>query len=201
MFQYTEGNSTKKGKKICRLKNKAVAPTAVLRWHRYYNTPEPPTLTRASRRCCRLRRPARPGAPSRPKAAAGKAGTTGSVPRSRPPASTPAPRPATCRKIGITLATCATTKGRANSVLSGRRGTVSSARRSRAKTAAPSTAKSGASSLPVTQKSKKTGEYYTWLQPQGRVNVTRGYQGKFKTDVVPIADPFWKLGMCPVNVR
>ena len=40
----------------------------------------------------------------------------------------------------------------------------------------------------------KTGE-------QAAANVTKGYQGLFDTDAVPITVPYFEVGMCPVNVH
>ena len=36
---------------------------------------------------------------------------------------------------------------------------------------------------------------------QAGANVTRGYNGDLETDAVPITDPYWKQGLCPVNVH
>mmetsp|Transcript_1050 Transcript_1050/g.2887 ORF Transcript_1050/g.2887 Transcript_1050/m.2887 type:complete len:443 (-) Transcript_1050:254-1582(-) len=36
---------------------------------------------------------------------------------------------------------------------------------------------------------------------QAAANVTRGYNGDFETDAVPITEPYWKMGLCPVNVH
>jgi hypothetical protein len=35
---------------------------------------------------------------------------------------------------------------------------------------------------------------------QSGVNVTKGYQGERDTDAVPITEPYWQQGLCPVNV-
>jgi hypothetical protein len=37
--------------------------------------------------------------------------------------------------------------------------------------------------------------------PQSGANVTLGYNGELNTTSVPITDPYWKHGMCPVNVH
>jgi hypothetical protein len=36
---------------------------------------------------------------------------------------------------------------------------------------------------------------------QSGVNVTKGYQGERETDAVPITGPYWRSGLCVVNVR
>jgi Delta carbonic anhydrase len=36
---------------------------------------------------------------------------------------------------------------------------------------------------------------------QTGVNVTEGYQGDFETTATPITEPYWKVGLCPVNVH
>lgn len=36
---------------------------------------------------------------------------------------------------------------------------------------------------------------------QAAANVTEGYQGQLNTDAVPITEPYWKAGLCPVNVH
>jgi len=36
---------------------------------------------------------------------------------------------------------------------------------------------------------------------QAATNVTQGYQGKFDTSAVPITEPYYKVGLCPVNVH
>ena len=36
---------------------------------------------------------------------------------------------------------------------------------------------------------------------QSGTNVTKGYTGDRETDAVPITEPYWKAGLCPVNVH
>jgi hypothetical protein len=37
--------------------------------------------------------------------------------------------------------------------------------------------------------------------PQAGSNITKGYKGGMSVDVTPITDPYWKAGLCPVNVH
>lgn len=37
--------------------------------------------------------------------------------------------------------------------------------------------------------------------PQAGANITKGYKGDLEVDYEPITDPYWKAGLCPVNVH
>ncbi|KAL9188686.1 hypothetical protein ACHAXT_007064 [Thalassiosira profunda] len=41
----------------------------------------------------------------------------------------------------------------------------------------------------------------TAVGPQAGANVTKGYQGDMQVDYAPITDPYYKKGLCPVNVH
>lgn len=37
--------------------------------------------------------------------------------------------------------------------------------------------------------------------PQAGSNITKGFKGQMSVDVTPITEPYWKAGLCPVNVH
>lgn len=43
--------------------------------------------------------------------------------------------------------------------------------------------------------------FFLGTAEQSGVNVTKGYQGSYDTDAVPITGPYFKSGLCPVNVH
>jgi len=44
-------------------------------------------------------------------------------------------------------------------------------------------------------------EYVVQAGPQAGGNVTKGYNGDLEVDVVPITQPYYQVGLCPVNVH